>query len=44
MTPASTMTSGGRLLPASELMTEKATMAPIITTSPWAKLISCMTP
>jgi len=31
-------------LPASEVMIEKATMAPIITTSPWAKLIRPMIP
>ena len=44
MTPARTMASGGMPLPASEVMIEKATMAPIITTSPWAKLISWITP
>ena len=39
-----TMASGGRPEGASALMTENATIAPIITTSPWAKLMSWMMP
>ena len=42
--PMSTTTSGGMPAAASLLMTVKATMAPIITTSPCAKLISWMMP
>ena len=42
--PITTTASGGRLPPASALITVKATIAPIITTSPWAKLISWMMP
>ncbi len=40
----STTTIGGRPAPASATMTENATIAPIITTSPWAKLMSWMIP
>ena len=45
-TPASTIASGGKPVcaPASAVMTEKATIAPIITTSPCAKLMSWMMP
>ncbi len=45
-TPASTIASGGSpvFAPASAVITENATIAPIITTSPWAKLISWMMP
>ncbi len=42
---ARTKTSGGAT-PAESIgsVTASETMAPIITTSPWAKLISCMMP
>ncbi len=39
-TPANTITSGGSAVPARAAITESETMAPTITTSPWAKLIS----
>ena len=42
--PSSTIASGGRPEPASATITEKATMQPIITTSPCAKLMSWMMP
>jgi hypothetical protein len=42
--PRPTIASGGMPEPASATITEKATMQPIITTSPWAKLISWMMP
>ena len=42
--PISTTASGGSAPPASALITVKATIAPIITTSPCAKLISWMMP
>jgi hypothetical protein len=44
--PASTIASGGRpvLAPLIVVITVKATIAPIITTSPWAKLMSWMIP
>ena len=42
--PANTINTGGRAVPASAVITENATIAPIITTSPWAKLISWMMP
>ena len=42
--PIATITSGGMPLGASATITEKATMQPIITTSPWAKLMSWMIP
>jgi hypothetical protein len=42
--PIPTITSGGRPVPASATITEKATMQPIITTSPCAKLMSWMMP
>ena len=44
--PISTIASGGSGVPAptSATMTVYATIAPIITTSPWAKLISWMMP
>ncbi len=42
--PIPTMTSGGIPEPASATITEKATMQPIITTSPCAKLMSWMMP
>jgi len=44
--PTSTIASGGqpRCAPASALMTESDTIAPIITTSPCAKLMSWMMP
>jgi len=42
--PISTTTMGGRPDLASAMITENATMAPIITTSPCAKLISWMMP
>src|SRR5258708_2524514 len=40
-TPARTISSGGSNELASAEITDSATMAPTITTSPWAKLISC---
>jgi len=43
-TPASTAMSGGAPLPAAAPITESAIIAPSITTSPWAKLISWMMP
>jgi hypothetical protein len=42
--PIVTMTSGGIPVGASATITEKATMHPIITTSPCAKLMSWMMP
>ena len=42
--PMVTMSSGGAPDGASATMTEKAVMQPIITTSPWAKLMSWMIP
>ena len=42
--PISTTASGGSPAGASALITVKATIAPIITTSPCAKLISWMMP
>ena len=42
--PVSTTMSGGMPAAASALITVKATIAPIITTSPWAKLMSWMMP
>jgi len=42
--PTSTTASGDSPVGASALITVKATMAPIMTTSPWAKLISWMMP
>ena len=44
--PASTSTIGGngKPMPTSVVMTVSATMPPIITTSPWAKLINWMMP
>jgi hypothetical protein len=42
--PMPRMSSGGMPLPASETMTVNATIVPIMTTSPWAKLISPMMP
>jgi len=44
LTPSITTTSGGMPAAARLVITEKATIAPIITTSPWAKLISWMMP
>ncbi len=45
-TPATTIASGGSpvFAPAIVVITENATIAPIITTSPWAKLISWTMP
>ena len=45
-TPATTIASGGSPVcaPASAVITENATIAPIITTSPCAKLMSWMMP
>ena len=45
-TPATTIASAGSpvFAPTSALMTESATIAPIITTSPCAKLMSWMIP
>ena len=40
----STITSGGSPVGASVTMRLNATIAPIITTSPWAKLMSWMMP
>ena len=42
--PISTMASGGKPLGTSRLITVNATIAPIITTSPCAKLMSWMMP
>jgi len=42
--PIRTIANGGRPEGASKLMMVKATMAPIITTSPCAKLMSWMMP
>jgi hypothetical protein len=42
--PMPRISSGGMPEPASETMTVKATIVPIITTSPWAKLIRPMMP
>ena len=42
--PAPTITNGGSPEGASATITEKATMQPIITTSPCAKLMSCTMP
>jgi hypothetical protein len=42
--PISTTASAGSPAGASALITVKATIAPIITTSPWAKLMSWMMP
>jgi hypothetical protein len=45
-TPATTIASGGKpeWAPASAVITVNDTIAPIITTSPWAKLMSWMMP
>ena len=42
--PMATITSGGMPEGASATITEKATMQPIMTTSPWAKLMSWIMP
>jgi hypothetical protein len=42
--PMPRIISGGMPEPARETMTVKATIVPIITTSPWAKLIKPMMP
>ena len=44
ITPINKMTGVGRPLVASAVITVKATIAPIITTSPCAKLINWMMP